>query len=108
MNKILHLSYDYDTGRFRLNQMHSGAWGNECSIITDSDLSYLDTSVTTIANGEVAIPNSPPFSGYMPVITGHNLSNAVLENVFYDAGSWRIASNISQVTYIRFYKYPIL
>lgn len=51
--------------------------------------------------------NVPSLSSYIPVVIGHNHSNDVVENVFYDS-IWYIASNVEQETIIRFYKTIVL
>lgn len=38
LDKILHLAFNYNTGKFQLNQMHNGIWEGERTIITTSDL----------------------------------------------------------------------
>ena len=41
---------------------------------------------------------------YIPIVLGHSSSNSVIDNIFFDGGSWRIFTNYEQDVSIRFYK----
>lgn len=53
---------------------------------------------------EVAIGKIPTNQNYIiPVVLGHTSSNECIDNVFYDAGRWRIFTDITQKVSIGFY-----
>lgn len=89
--------------------INNGVWVKRFEkVVLTSDLGYIDCSVTTGANIQVSIPGAPPTNlGYIPVIVGHGTTSSALDNVFYDAGAWRIYSTHAQSVAIRFYKYPV-
>lgn len=88
--------------------MFAEVWSPEQSLISKSDLGYIDCNVTTVANNRVPIPGAPSTNrGYIPVIVGHDTTSSVLDNAFYDAGEWRIYSTFAQHAVVRFYKYPV-
>lgn len=92
----------------KYRMLTNGIWGEWTKNVPTSDLGYIDCSVTTGANIQVSIPGAPPTNlGYIPVIVGHGTTSSALDNVFYDAGAWRIYSTHAQTVVIRFYKYPV-
>ena len=107
LNKITSKNYALDAGQMTLlaalNKLNSESQTLdfiECRVKTV--LGTAPITKETIINGNV-----PSLSSYIPVVIGHNHSNDVVENVFYDS-IWYIASNVEQETIIRFYKTIVL
>lgn len=97
----------YGTGKYYCVE-YGGNWRKWNKLVLDSDLGYIDCKVSTIANNRVSIPGAPSTNlGYIPVIVGHDTTSSVLDNVFYDAGEWRMYSSFTQLAVVRFYKYPL-
>ena len=59
--------------------------------------------MTTIKDS-IITGSAPDNYGYIPIVLGHSKSNSVIDNVFFDGGSWRIFTNYEQDVSIRFYK----
>ena len=94
--------------RFYVRYWSPNIWSHWSSFVQTSDLGYIDCKVSTIANNRVSIPGAPSTNlGYIPVIVGHDTTSSVLDNVFYDAGEWRMYSSFTQLAVVRFYKYPL-
>lgn len=106
LEKVLQLSYNSAKNKYVLNQLYSAGWDAERTIITTSDLGYVNCEVNTIANDSIAIPGAPNDARRIPIIIGHSSINNCLENISYING-WRIYSTVAQTTYIRFFKYPV-
>ena len=107
LNKITSKNYALDAGQMTLlaalNKLNSESQTLdfiECRVKTV--LGTAPITKETIISGNV-----PSLSSYIPVVIGHNHSNDVVENVFYDS-IWYIASNVEQETIIRFYKTIVL
>lgn len=77
-------------------------------LIKNSDLGYVDCTVTSQANTAVTISGAPSESNYIPVVIEHNQTRQVMENVFRTSGVWVIYSDKAQEVKVRFYKYPII
>lgn len=103
-----HLQTFYDwKGKTTVKRVYTAnSYGVKYRYLTNSDLDYVDLFVDTVSNSDVAIPNAPNSSFYIPVVVAHSSSNKVQEHVFYDQ-AWRITSNFAQKVLVRFYKYPV-
>ena len=58
----------------------------------------------TIIKDSIITGSVPNDIGYIPIVLGHSSNNSVIENIFFDGGSWRIFTNYEQDVTIRFYK----
>lgn len=100
------IAISYFASSIKTRRLYSGVWSGWDTYVRTSDLGYVDCIVATSANNTITIFDAPDNSFYIPVVVGHTDTNNVNDHVFW-AGSWRIHSNVSQNTTVRFYKYPV-
>lgn len=76
-------------------------------IIEVSNFTDIYTTVTTVANQYVDIPNSPTSYSYIPVITYKENTNLSNDFIAWVDTKWVAFSTVNHILYIHFYKYPI-
>lgn len=85
-----------------------GVWSDWDRITTNSDFTYENILVDTIANQSVEIIGAPTAPNYIPTITSVGSTLTYYSSFTYldNAKKWYIYSNVSQQVRVIFYKLP--